>query len=156
MSFILIKGYGVYGKISARKVVFKRYAKFNGIRPPFIRITGLFSIGRYFNNGCCRIFASCLHADGAIVVFIEGIWKYRLYLLGFCVCGDIPVLRLLGEQNISHASADKVGIKTGAAELFGNRRDFFRNREVHSAIVARAVLFKCALVVKWISRLTSD
>src|SRR3989344_1543046 len=140
MSFIFVKSDGVYSEVSPREVVFKRYPEFHFVRPAFVGIAGLFSVGRYLNDSRRRVFGSaCLrgqgfYADGPVVVLIERIREYSLYFLWFCVCRDVPILRLLGKQEIPHASADKVGVKTGAAELSRNCRNLFRNREVHVVV----------------------
>src|SRR3989338_1876629 len=164
MSLTLVKRDGVHRKVAAREIPEKGSAELYGIRSPLVRIARFEPVGGYLNDSETRILGARLHPDRAIVIFVERIGKYGLYLLGLRVGVDVPILRLQADNKIADTAADQVRLITGLTQVVPDSFDFRWDAILHCRIVAhglwffmnRAVLCRYASVVKWISRLTSD
>src|ERR1035437_1966044 len=116
VSFRLIERYSIDCEVPPCEVLFERFPPFHLVRSALVRVFRLSAIRGYLDDSCTRILTLGLHAHGAIVILVERLRKYGLYLLRNGIRRHIPVLRLPPDDEIANTPAHEVCFEAGLPE----------------------------------------
>jgi hypothetical protein len=108
-----VKSHGVDGKIAAREILLKGLGPCDRFGMAAVLVVSFFPEGRYFIQHLVFIID---YAYGAVGIVVVRLRKKLLYFFRRCVCGEIPVVRGFGQEQIAHGASHGINAEPVFAE----------------------------------------